>query len=104
MADNEHTHGNKHLTLDDIQMIIGRAMVDERFRSEFTSNPEATLEKLRISTKIGDTVDEKSVALINAIAEALREDNTGGTLQDALKNIRDSYLESTDGIIRPHCG
>ncbi|MEP1933566.1 MAG: Os1348 family NHLP clan protein [Paracoccaceae bacterium] len=102
MSDGEHTH-NKHLSLGDVQTIIGRAMVDERFRGEFTRDPEGTLKKLGISTAVEGEVDEKAVNLIKSLAEALDEKNTGASLSDALKKMRESYLDSGDGIIRPRC-
>ncbi|MGC3938557.1 hypothetical protein ACOTTU_12205 [Roseobacter sp. EG26] len=104
MADNEHTHGDKHLTLEDVQLIIGRAMVDESFRSEFTRAPKETLKKLHISATVGGKEDEKTMKLINALAEAFSDKCSGATLQEALENIRNSYLQSTDGVIRPRCG
>lgn len=103
MSEGDHTHSNKHLTLDDVQMIIGRAMVDESFRAEFTSSPEATLKKLHISMKTGGEDDAKSVALINDIANALKEENAGASLGDALNSIRQCYLASADGVVRPRC-
>jgi hypothetical protein len=101
MSDGEHTHGTKNLTLDDVQTIIGRAMVDESFRAEFTADPEATLKKLHIGLTAG--ADDKAAALVRSIAAALSEDNTGVSLKDALKTLRESYIQSTDGIIRPRC-
>lgn len=98
MADGSHTHGSKPLTLDDVQTIIGRAMVDEAFRAEFTSAPEATLEKLHIR------LDGSAVELITNLSSALKEENSGATVKDAVQSMRDSYLASSDGIVRPRCG
>ncbi|WP_341368201.1 Os1348 family NHLP clan protein [Yoonia sp. BS5-3] len=103
MADGEHTHANKHLTLDEVQTIIGRAIVDESFRDELTNNPEKTLKKLGISTLVGGDVDQKSVELIRAIADAFKETNTDTSLKEVLEKLRSSYLDSTDGIIRSRC-
>lgn len=104
MADGTHTHGNKHLTLDDVQTIIGRAMVDERFRAEFTSAPEATLQKLHISMDSNSADNTKAVELITNLADALKDENSGTSMKDAIQKMRDCYLASSDGIVRPRCG
>jgi hypothetical protein len=103
MSDGAHIHASRHLTLDDVQTIIGRAMVDEAFRAAFTADAEGTLKKLGISLNTGSADDAKSVALIQSIAEALKDGNADKSLQDTLQKLRDSYLDSSDGIIRPRC-
>ncbi len=103
MADDEHTHGHRQLKLDDVQMIIGRAVVDEHFRTQFTGDPIGTLKTLGISMTVGGERDEKAVTLVKTIADALSEENHGANLADLLKNLRKSYLDSADGIIRSRC-
>ena len=103
MAEDEHTHGHRQLKLDDVQMIIGRAVVDEHFREQFTGDPVGTLKTLGISTTVGGEPDEKAVTLVKTIAEALSENNQGTNLGEVLQNLRKSYLNSADGIIRSRC-
>jgi hypothetical protein len=103
MADDEHTHGHRQLKLDDVQMIIGRAVVDEHFREQFTGDPVGTLKTLGISMTVGGERDEKALVLIKTIAEALSEKNRSTNLGDLLENLRKSYLDSADGIIRSRC-
>ncbi|WP_298972768.1 Os1348 family NHLP clan protein [uncultured Roseobacter sp.] len=104
MADGEHKHGSKHLSLDDVQSIIGRAIMDRGFREAFVKDPDGTLKKMQISTTVDGVADEKAIALIKAIAEALGEGNRGVSLEEALETLRKSYLDSADGVIRPRCG
>ena len=104
MADGEHTHGPRQLSLDDVQKILGRAIMDRGFREALVKDPEGTLKKMQISITVDGVADEKAIALVKAIADSLGEGNRGVSFEEALETLRKSYLDSTDGVIRPRCG
>lgn len=89
----KHKHG---LTLEDVQMIIGRGVLDESFRKEFIADPEDVVKRLGISVD----EDGSAVDLLKAISAVF---DGRADVQAAMSDIRKAYEESSDGVIRPRC-
>lgn len=85
----------KKLSLNQVQMLVGRAMVDDAFRKALVGDPLGT------AATLGIHVDSSAEQLLETIAGALTDD---ASIADAQQKIRDAYMNSTDGIIRPRCG
>ena len=102
MAEAPGAEPQKQLSLEDIQAIIGRSMVDHAFRDALVADPEGTLHRMGISLYHAGKRDEKAQALVGQITDALS--SGGQDLSTAMTSIRSAYLASTDGVIRPACG
>lgn len=99
--ESDHPH-HRLLSLDDIQTIIGRAVVDPDFRKAFTANPEETVKRLGITLEHEGTYQAQAGDLLRLMAEALSNDSS--SLQELIDQIRKAYEGATDGVIRPRCG
>ncbi|MBO9446757.1 hypothetical protein [Ruegeria sp. R14_0] len=89
----KHKHG---LTLEDVQTIIGRGVLDESFRQAFVQDPEEVVKRLGVSVEDDDNARE----LLSSIGKVLEG---GSDIQAAMDDIRKAYEESSDGVIRPRC-
>ncbi|WP_170464862.1 hypothetical protein [Ruegeria arenilitoris] len=89
----KHKHG---LTLEDVQTIIGRGVLDEAFRQAFVQDPETVVKRLGISVED----DGNARDLLKSIGEVLEG---GSDVRSAMDKIRSAYEDSSDGVIRPRC-
>lgn len=88
-----HTQG---LTLEDVQQIIGRGILDEAFRKEFIDNPEGVVNRLGISLD----QDGEARKLLAAIGNVFSGESD---LKSAMQDIKKAYEDTSDGVIRPRC-
>lgn len=89
-------------------MIIGRAVIDEAFRTALSKGPEKTLADLGLDYRDQTKAAKRSITpqqLIDEIIKALNDtEGTYQSIEDLLKLFRKLYLDSSDGVIRPRCG
>jgi hypothetical protein len=80
----------KTMALHDVQLVLGRALVDETFRKELIANPAATLKEL------GYHADRKLAAFFGKLKSS--------SFSSAAAAVRKDYHEgAADGISRPRC-
>lgn len=89
-------HHTRGLTLEDVQMIIGRGILDEAFRKEFINDPQEVVNRLGIS--LGD--DDNAKKLLASIGSVFSGETD---LRAAMEQIKKAYEDSSDGVIRPRC-
>ncbi|MGV6802918.1 MAG: hypothetical protein ACWA49_01840 [Ruegeria sp.] len=89
-------HHTRGLTLEDVQTIIGRGILDEAFRKEFVNDPEEVVNRLGISLD----QDGEAKKLLAAIGGVFAGETD---LKSAMQDIKQAYEDTSDGVIRPRC-
>jgi len=80
----------KTMALSDVQLVLGRALMDKTFRDELAARPAATLKKL------GYDADDKVVTFFGKLKQK--------DFKAAADVVAENYHEdAADGIIRPRC-
>jgi len=82
----------KTMTLQDVQLVLGRALMDPSFRANLIKSPGATLKALGY-----DASDRKLVSFFGNLDAA--------SFKAAAAEVEKDYHRSAaDGISRPRCG
>lgn len=89
-------HHTRGLTLEDVQTIIGRGILDESFRKEFIADPEDVVSRLGISLEKDGEARKLLAAIGNVFAGK-------SDLKAAMQEIKSAYEDTSDGVIRPRC-
>jgi hypothetical protein len=83
------------LTLFDVQVILGRALIDPRFLQQLaTGDVNATVNTLE---QLGYELDDAGTEMI---AQIVRH----ATFRNAAQIAAQNYDQHADGVIRPRCG
>ena len=89
-------HHTRGLTLEDVQTIIGRGVLDEAFRNAFIKNPEEVVDRLGITLD----QDDHARKLLGAISSVFAGESD---LKAAMQDIKAAYEQTSDGVLRPRC-